>query len=144
MEVPSLLMELNNTNYVCYPLTDSSIVLIRIQGPQKNWKISVGTSVAIIQEEISSAIWIHVPSQFNPDDLTSRGIEPSTFSPSSVGEGTTQVITGAVKLTYNRGQQHRTHQSLDNSKDSTIPNILRPTGNHNSLHANPRAVSDLL
>jgi hypothetical protein len=36
-----------------------------------NWKTSVGYSVDIIQEETSSAIWRHVPSQSNPVDLTS-------------------------------------------------------------------------
>jgi len=77
-------MALNNTTNEAYPLTDSSIVLAWIQGPPNNWKTSVGSRVANIQEETSSAIWRHVPSQSNPADLISRGIEPSTFSPSTL------------------------------------------------------------
>jgi len=36
--------------------TDTSIVLIWIQGPLTNWETSVGNRVAIIQEETSSTI----------------------------------------------------------------------------------------
>ena len=43
-------------------------------------------------------------------------------------EGTTQVITGAVKLAYNRGQQHQTHQSLHTAEDFTTADIPWPTG----------------
>jgi len=104
-------MALNNTTDESYPWTDSSIVLTWIQVPPNNWKKSVEHRVAIIQEDTSSAIRRHVPSQSNPTDIISSGIEPSTFTIHIVVEGTSQVITGAVKLPYNRGQQHQTHQS---------------------------------
>ena len=82
-----------------------------IEGPSTNWKTSVGNRVATIQEETSKAILRHVPSQSNPADLISRGIETSTFSPSTrIVEGTTQVITGTIMVAYNRGQQNQTHQ----------------------------------
>ena len=42
------------------------------------WNSSVGNRFAIIQEETSSAIWNHVPSQSNPADLISSGIVPLT------------------------------------------------------------------
>jgi hypothetical protein len=70
-------MTLNNTTDESYPGTDSFIVLTWIQGPPNKWKTSAGNRVTIIQEETSSAIWRHVPSQSNPADLISKGIEPS-------------------------------------------------------------------
>jgi len=69
VEVPSLLMALNNTTDESYPGTDSSIVLTCIHGPPNKWKTSVDDRVAIIQKETSSAICRHVPSQSNPADL---------------------------------------------------------------------------
>ena len=81
-------------------------MLTWIQGPLTNWKKSVGNRVAIIQEETSLAIRRHVLSQYKPADLISRGIEPSTPTTYAMVEETTQVITGAIKLAYNRGQQH--------------------------------------
>ena len=50
-----------------YLWTDSSIVLTWIQGPPNKWKTSVGHNVDMIQEETSSAIWRHVPTESNPD-----------------------------------------------------------------------------
>jgi len=40
--------------------------------------------VAIVQEETASATWRHVPSQSNPADLISKGIEPATLSTSTL------------------------------------------------------------
>ena len=77
-------MAFNNTTDESYLWTDSSIILTWIQGPPNNWKTSVSNTVAIIQEETSSAIWRHVPSQSNPADLISRGIEPTTLSTSTL------------------------------------------------------------
>ena len=62
--------------------------MTRIQGPPGKWKISVGNRVAIIHEETSSAIRKHVPSQSNPADLISKGIEPSIL-PHHVGRDPT-------------------------------------------------------
>ena len=64
--------------------TDSSIVLTWIQGPSNKWKTFVGNRITIIQEETSSATWRHVPSQANPADLISRGIDPSTLATSTL------------------------------------------------------------
>jgi len=77
VEVPSFLMALNNTNNESHSLTDSSIVLTWIQGPSNKWKTLVGKRVATIQEESASATWKHVPSQSNPADLISKGVEPA-------------------------------------------------------------------
>jgi len=62
-----------------YHWKDSSIVLTRIQGPPNRWKTYVGNRVATTQEETASASWRHVPSQSNPSDLVSRGVEPATL-----------------------------------------------------------------
>jgi len=48
------------------------------------WKTFVGNRVATIQDETSSATWRHVPSQSNPADLISRGIDPSTLATSTL------------------------------------------------------------
>jgi hypothetical protein len=60
------------------------LVLTWNQSPPNKWKTFVGKRVAIIQEETSSAIWKHVPSQSNAVDLISIGIEPSTLSTSTL------------------------------------------------------------
>jgi len=84
VEVPSLLMSLNNTNNESYSLSDSSIVLTWIQGPPNKWKTFVGNRVATIQEETASATWKHVPSQSNPADFISKGVEPAALSTSTL------------------------------------------------------------
>jgi len=67
-----------------YLWTDSSIVLIWIQGPSNKWKTFVSNRITTIQEETSTATWRHVPSQSNPADLISRGIDPSTLATSTL------------------------------------------------------------
>jgi hypothetical protein len=68
---------LNTTIHESYLWTDSSIVLTWTQGPSNKWKTFVGNRVAFIQEETASATWRHVPTQSNPADLISRGVEPT-------------------------------------------------------------------
>jgi len=75
---------LNLTINESYLWTDSSIVLTWIQGPPNKWKTFVDNRVALIQEERASASWRHVPSQSNPVDFISRGIEPTTLSTSTL------------------------------------------------------------
>jgi hypothetical protein len=71
---------LNITIDASYLWTDSSIALTWIQGPPNKWKTFVGNRVAAIQESTTSATWRHVPSQSNPADLISRGVDPTTLS----------------------------------------------------------------
>jgi len=47
-------------------------------GSIKQMEDIVDNRVATIQEESASATWRHVPSQSNPADLISRGVEPAT------------------------------------------------------------------
>jgi hypothetical protein len=75
---------LNITIHESYLWTDPSIVLTWIQGPSNKWKIFVGNRVATIYEDIMSATWRHVPTQSNPADFISRGVEPSTLSTSTL------------------------------------------------------------
>ena len=75
---------LNIIIHESYLWTDSSIVLTWIQGPPNKWKTFVGNRVALIQEETLGTTWRHVPSQSNPADLISRGIEPTTLSTSTL------------------------------------------------------------
>jgi hypothetical protein len=60
--------------------TDSSIALTWIQDPPNKWKTFVGNRVALIQEETVSATWRHVPTESNPADLISRGVDPTSLS----------------------------------------------------------------
>jgi hypothetical protein len=75
---------LNVTIHESYLWTDSSIVLTWIQGPPSKWKTFVGNRVTTIQEITASAVWRHVPTQPNPADLISRGVEPTTLSTSTL------------------------------------------------------------
>jgi hypothetical protein len=76
---------LNNTTISeSYLWTDCSIVLTWIQGPPTKWKIFVGNRVATVQQETTSATWRHVPSQSNPADLISRGMDPKTLASSTL------------------------------------------------------------
>jgi hypothetical protein len=77
-------MALNMKIDESYLWTDSSIVLTWIQCPPNRWKTFVGNRVATIQEETASASWRHVPSQSNPYDLVSRGVEPTTLLTSTL------------------------------------------------------------
>jgi hypothetical protein len=67
-----------------YLWTDSSIVLTWIQGPPTKWKTFVGNRVAKIQEETAAVSWHHVPTESNPADLISRGINPTVLSTSTL------------------------------------------------------------
>jgi len=64
--------------------TDSAIVLAWIQGPSTKWKTFVGNRVALIQENTAAATWRHVPTNSNPADLISWGIEPTALSTSTL------------------------------------------------------------
>jgi len=75
---------LNITIHKSYLWTDSSNVLTWTQCPPNKRKIFVGNRVALIQEETGSASWRHMPSQTNPANLISRGIDPTTLSTSTL------------------------------------------------------------
>jgi hypothetical protein len=77
-------MCLNMKINASYLWTDSSIVLTWIQGPPTKWKIFVGNRVAKIQEETAAASWRHVPTESNPADLISRGINPTSLFTSTL------------------------------------------------------------
>jgi len=103
---------LNMTVNETYLWTDSAIVLAWIQGSSNKWKTFVGKGFALIQEETAAAIWWHVPSQSNPADLISRGVEPTTLSTSILGEGSTMAYTAAIQVAQNRG--HHPYRQLGN------------------------------
>jgi len=75
---------LNITVNETYMWTDSAIVLAWIQGPLTKWKTFVGNRVALIQENTAAATWRHVPTNSNPADLISRGIEATALSTSTL------------------------------------------------------------
>jgi hypothetical protein len=67
-----------------YLWTYSSIVLTWLQGPPMKWKIFVGNRVAKIQKETATVTWRYVPSQSNPADLISRGLDSTTLASSTL------------------------------------------------------------
>ena len=75
---------LNITVNETYMWTDSAIVLAWIQGPSTKWKTFVGNRVAMIQENTAAVTWRHVPTNSNPADLISRGIEATALSTSTL------------------------------------------------------------
>jgi hypothetical protein len=76
---------LNNTTInESYLWTDSSILLTWLQGPPTKWKTFVGNRVTTIQQDKASATWRHVPSQSNPADLITRGLDPTTLASSTL------------------------------------------------------------
>jgi hypothetical protein len=71
---------LNITFDDVYLWSDSFIVLTWIQVSPNKWKTFIGNRVAFIQEETASATWKHVPTDSNPADLISRGLELATLA----------------------------------------------------------------
>jgi hypothetical protein len=53
-------------------------------GSTTKWKTFGGKRVAKIQQETAAASWRHVPTESNPADLISRGINPTTLSTSTL------------------------------------------------------------
>ncbi|XP_062711079.1 uncharacterized protein LOC134289096 [Aedes albopictus] len=56
--------------------SDSSIVLHWISSSSSSWKIFVSNRVAEVQKLSEGAQWRHVPTQENPADRLSRGMQP--------------------------------------------------------------------
>lgn len=54
---------------------DSTITLARIAGISTRLKTFVGNRVSEIQELTKNGIWKYVPSQDNPANIVSRGVE---------------------------------------------------------------------
>lgn len=75
---------LNIPIHSSYLWTDSAIVLTWIQNPSNRWKTFVGNRVASIQEKTATAVWRHVPSQANPADIISRGMDLETLLSSTL------------------------------------------------------------
>jgi len=64
--------------------TDSAIVLAWIQVPSTKWKNFVGNRVALIKENTAAATWRHMPTNSNPADLISHGIEATALPTSTL------------------------------------------------------------
>ena len=56
-----------------HPWSDSTITLAWISGELRRWKSFVSNRVSDIIDVISPSDWKHVPTEFNPADLASRG-----------------------------------------------------------------------
>ena len=60
--------------------TDSTIVLQWLDQLPRTWTTFVANRVSEIQESMPRAEWNHIPSQQNPADLSSRGMELNIIS----------------------------------------------------------------
>ncbi|XP_058802015.1 uncharacterized protein LOC131670431 [Phymastichus coffea] len=57
--------------------SDSRIVLMWLKKHPCHWKTFVANRVSLIQTELPSATWDHVPTKQNPADIASRGATPA-------------------------------------------------------------------
>ena len=74
MEVVRKALDIPNNRV--YAWTDSTIVLAWLRGSPQKYKIFVANRVVTILNTLTSAAWKHVPTQDNPADCASRGIDP--------------------------------------------------------------------
>ncbi|XP_029168391.1 uncharacterized protein LOC114938571 [Nylanderia fulva] len=74
-------MKLQNIPVFCW--SDSTIVLAWLQKAPSDLKVFVANRVSSIQTKLSTATWLHVPTEDNPADCASRGINPAQLTPSS-------------------------------------------------------------
>ncbi|XP_043478500.1 uncharacterized protein LOC122508897 [Leptopilina heterotoma] len=58
---------------------DSQVTLAWINQHPSKWKTFIANRVSYIQTELPSVKWRHVPSQENPADLATRGLQPETL-----------------------------------------------------------------
>ncbi|XP_051167791.1 uncharacterized protein LOC127285698 [Leptopilina boulardi] len=59
--------------------SDSQVTLAWINQHPSKWKTFIANRVSYIQTELPSVKWRHVPSQENPADLATRGLQPETL-----------------------------------------------------------------
>ncbi|XP_014614883.1 PREDICTED: uncharacterized protein LOC106792866 [Polistes canadensis] len=64
--------------------SDSQIVLTWLRKNPCHWKTFVANRVSLIQTQLPSASWSHVPSKENPADLASRGVAPEELAKSAL------------------------------------------------------------
>ncbi|XP_043485904.1 uncharacterized protein LOC122513563 [Polistes fuscatus] len=64
--------------------SDSQIVLTWLRKHPCHWKTFVANRVSLIQTQLPSASWSHVPSKENPADLASRGVAPEELAKSAL------------------------------------------------------------
>lgn len=57
--------------------SDSKVVLAWLKKHPSQWKVFVANRVSLIQTELPSAEWRHVPTKDNPADLATRGVTPA-------------------------------------------------------------------
>ena len=66
----ALSVEVNNTKFVCW--SDSKVALWWIKSVNKNWKVWVENSLSEIRKNIEVDCWCDVPTECNPEDITTR------------------------------------------------------------------------
>ncbi|XP_046141252.1 uncharacterized protein LOC123987702 [Osmia bicornis bicornis] len=64
--------------------SDSRVVLAWLSKHPCHWKTFVANRVSLIQTELPSATWAHVPTKQNPADCATRGLRPSELCETSL------------------------------------------------------------
>lgn len=75
-----MLPSLNLTNYKIFKWCDWTIVLSWLRKSPHQWKTFVANRVSQILQTAGCDNWSHVPSQYNPADIATRGVLPQDLA----------------------------------------------------------------
>ena len=79
-----LILHLTNLDFLknlpIFAWSDSQIVLTWLRKHPCHWKTFVANRVSLIQTELPTATWAHVPTKQNPADLATRGVQPEELA----------------------------------------------------------------
>ena len=96
--------------------SDSTIVLCWLSGEPSNWTTFVANRVAEIQRN-DRVQWLHTPTEDNPADAASRGVEPSALKNLEIWwKGPTWLRSGVLpsqpKLNFTEDEAKRPEQQI--------------------------------
>ncbi|XP_055623164.1 uncharacterized protein LOC129766610 [Toxorhynchites rutilus septentrionalis] len=100
--------------------SDSMVVLHWIHSPPSEWKVFVSNQVAEIHRLTSGSLWRYVPSESNPADRTSRGIQPSQIQHDSLWWQGPQFLTQSAEAWPDRPSSSATIDIAVQEKRSTV------------------------
>ncbi|XP_043494166.1 uncharacterized protein LOC122519065 [Polistes fuscatus] len=108
--------------------SDSQIVLTWLRTHPCHWKTFVANRVSLIQTQLPSATWSHVPTKENPADLASRGVLPEELAESSLWwRGPAWLSMSSVQWPHSNGfhVRHSLNESEILTRFSSLTKLLR-------------------
>ncbi|GFX13384.1 integrase catalytic domain-containing protein [Trichonephila clavipes] len=111
----ALKMHINSVNLY----SDSTIALSWINSPSNLLKTFVSNRVSLIQQLSRDFQWQHVPSELNPADLSSRGLDVKTLA-------TSELWFNGPDFSKLSLPSHRTEQNSSDLTDKFYINELKP------------------